>query len=737
MSFSLALLLACRGDSAKPENVAPEAEIVSPVEDAAVVIGATAVAKGAASDADHDTSALTAVWTLDGDPLCAPATPSEGETLCAFEMPDHDATLVLEVTDPAGATGRAERFLRAQVDSAPTVQWVSPTAGATFDDSTAVLFEAVVADAESPATELSVTWTSSLDGLLATPATPDADGTVRGEFLLSAGAQTLTATVSDPAGHRGTASLEVTIEATPSAPLCTIDFPDDDAVVIEGDDFELRATLMDPDGDARDLQVELLSDLDGVLDTTPPSRAGDYLLESDSLSNGVHTLTLTAVDPTGLSCADVVHVRVDALPTAPTIVITPELAGTDDELGVTVLSEATDPDGDPVTYGYTWYRNGVAVATTPTVDPSLTTRGEVWSVLVTPNDGWFDGAHGTGSVTLGNTPPTFSTIEITPAAPVPGVDDLDCVAAASDPDGDPVLVNYAWTVDGVAAGTGDHMPREAVAEGATWTCTATADDSSNSSSASVSVTIGACPEGLYSACPGTSCAQLLADGWSVGDGVYWLQPASSAPYEVHCDMTTDGGGWTLVATISDDGVDTWTWTGRERFGASPAALGSASTPTVDHQSAAYGELPFTDLLFVHSSTTWAAYGAVGDGVDGLDEFVGALGEPTCQDDTAGWPMTAGTLAASGDLCSTDLYFNAQDRDGAVTCDGGSPSDAYGPSWSGAGNDGCPLDDAGSYGLGPASDAPTSESDGLGFGHALGLNTGAAGTGANWMQVYVR
>lgn len=37
---------------------------------------------------------------------------------------------------------------------------------------------------------------------------------------------------------------------------------------------------------------------------------------------------------------------------------------------------------------------------------------------------------------------------------------------------------------------------------------------------------------------------------STGDGVYRIQPTGQAATDVKCDMTTDGGGWTLVVGIS-------------------------------------------------------------------------------------------------------------------------------------------------------------------------------------------
>ena len=44
----------------------------------------------------------------------------------------------------------------------------------------------------------------------------------------------------------------------------------------------------------------------------------------------------------------------------------------------------------------------------------------------------------------------------------------------------------------------------------------------------------------------SSCHTILDAGESTGSGLYWVYPSGSSGILVYCDMTNDGGGWTLV-----------------------------------------------------------------------------------------------------------------------------------------------------------------------------------------------
>jgi hypothetical protein len=236
-------------------------------------------------------------------------------------------------------------------------------------------------------------------------------------------------------------------------------------------------------------------------------------------------------------------------------------------------------------------------------------------------------------------------------------------------------------------------------------------------------------------CPAVSCGER-----DNTDPSTWLDPAD--PYEAWCD-----GDWTLVAVVSDDGQDTWTWANRAAWTEASEPFGDLLLRHRDLRSPAFDRAVAEQLRFAHQpSGVDAVYDLPRRGV--LSAVLGD--EPArCYGDEGGWPMVGGTLQADGALCSTDLFVHPVDQDGDPACDSPAEasSDAWGPTWSATSNTGCPLDDPGEVSsLGPSSVddhdvefgyPPSDFARGLGFGQPLGLNTGRRGTGENRVEVYVR
>ncbi len=117
-----------------------------------------------------------------------------------------------------------------------------------------------------------------------------------------------------------------------------------------------------------------------------------------------------------------------------------------------VVTPSVDPMGGAVTYEYEWRRDGMIVATetSATLPNALTTRGQEWTVSVTPVAGARRGPAGTATITIENTPPVLVTVGLDQYHPVVGERVRAVPGSIVDADGDVAGRHYQWYRGSVA-----------------------------------------------------------------------------------------------------------------------------------------------------------------------------------------------------------------------------------------------------------------------------------------------
>ena len=216
------------------------------------------------------------------------------------------------------------------------------------------------------------------------------------------------------------------------------------------------------------------------ISTQGATSSGTATFSDSTLTYGAYNLVVTATDSDGLTDSDQINFTVNGVPSAPVVSINPSTPTTSDGLNVSIDSPSVDPEGVTPTYAYEWQLGGQAqiTYTSSSLPSSATSKGEQWTVVVTPNDGIVDGVAGTASVVIGNTTPSVGTVLVTPTSTVYNDDVLTCSASVTDPDETPTTT-YGWTIGGSVVGTSANLDLSAAGAmpGDTVVCIVTATDS--------------------------------------------------------------------------------------------------------------------------------------------------------------------------------------------------------------------------------------------------------------------
>jgi hypothetical protein len=340
----------------------------------------------------------------------------------------------------------------------------------------------------------------------------------------------------DPADAIQVYAIQWWVQGDPVATTETID----GSLFDKHDELRCRVIASDSDGDGDPRQSDLLE-----VENTPPTALLVDLVSSEAdPSLAYETSTLTAqphsyadVDPadsianwqfewivdgqsataTGSSITGAdfdrnqdVHVvarpydgedvgapmtspTIEILNTAPSVAsvaITPDPAYTNTSLEAVPVGWS-DPD-DPPSYQYAWTVNGFpAGSDSSQLSLTLFVLGDSVVVTATPDDGQAQGPAVTSlALLISDASPDPALVQILPADPRPGSDNLLCTFTADplDPDGDPVTHAIGWRLDGTSfpASTtsttiqpNDTIDASLLATGQDWECAVSSADPQN------------------------------------------------------------------------------------------------------------------------------------------------------------------------------------------------------------------------------------------------------------------
>jgi hypothetical protein len=297
------------------------------------------------------------------------------------------------------------------------------------------------------------------------------DATLSGAFV---GTDVVTCTVTPNDGHEdGTAlsdsvTVDNTVPSIGSISLTPTTAFVGDTLVCSYSDFS------DDDGDSdNSVYSWTLDGADlGVSGTTLSSgfvggeKVACTVTPNDGTENGTALTTSVTISNTS--------------PSIDSVAISPANAGEGETLTCSYSGYA-DADGDADQSTYDWSIDGTTVGTSATLTGGFV-GGDTVTCTVTPNDGEDTGTALSDSITIGNTAPSLTSVNISPTS-AQAADTLTCsYSGYSDADGDADQSTYAWDVDGTLVGTSDTLSGVFVGRD-TVTCTVTPFDGTDTGSA--------------------------------------------------------------------------------------------------------------------------------------------------------------------------------------------------------------------------------------------------------------
>ena len=418
-------------------SLPPSAIISSPITGDVYYSDQPILFTGTISDQEDAPTDLQFTWhsDVDGQVLVGATVDGQGGVTGYDNLSQGEHIIRLSVTDTSGKNAFIESpIFVGPPNSPPDCSILSPAELQVFSLNDLVLFTAQSTDVDIPNDAIFIEWESDKDGVIGT-SSPDSNGSISfGYSDLSADFHTITMTATDEQEQRCSDSVVIYISAPPVVQIVS---PSNGEVINEGENVLLTGVVSDNEDDVHDLQVYWTSNMDGELDVAYPDSFGHVDFISSQLSRGLHDISLIAYDSDGLMGSATISITINGLPSQPTADISPDPAYTLDDLGIQT-GQAFDPDGQVVTFQYQWLQDGVSTThTSGTVPSAVTAKHETWTAIVTPFDGYGYGPAVQTEIIIQNTPPSISSVVISPSTGVVVNSALTCSSSIIDPDETP------------------------------------------------------------------------------------------------------------------------------------------------------------------------------------------------------------------------------------------------------------------------------------------------------------
>ncbi len=279
------------------QNRLPSVQILSPSNNEVLYDAAAATLTGSASDPEDgvlDGAALTWSSNVDG------SLGSGSSAVAALSLGLH--ILSLTAIDSSGGAGSDDVVVTVAQpgNEAPMVTIVQPANDSTVDFGVELELRGEAVDAEDgPLSATALAWHSSLDGDLGTGSPFSTDN-------LNIGLHTVILVAADSTGTLGSDTVDIRVlEAVSNQPpVATIVDPAPGSAFDRGDAVTFAGNAVDPeDGNLPGLAMSWSSSLDGALGT------GESLT-LNTLSEGAHTVRLTAIDSRAAIGQDEVNITI-------------------------------------------------------------------------------------------------------------------------------------------------------------------------------------------------------------------------------------------------------------------------------------------------------------------------------------------------------------------------------------------------------------------------------------------